>query len=493
VKIKKLLIVVFAGAQSAIVAFASDAANNSTEAAEIETLKQEIQKLDGKVSDLENRLEAQQQTAASSDKRQIQDLDQKVRVLEHERELDQQAASDAAKTQPKIVLGANGFSFSSADSNFVASFHGLIQTDTRTFINDGGGTLGKNTFLLRRARPIFMGTVFHDFDFNFTPDFGGSGVVIYDAYFNYHFDTALQLEAGRFKSPVGLEALQSDVVTPFNERSIVSDLVPNRDIGFELHGDLFGGAVNYAAGIFDGAPDYSTPATTADADDDKAFAGRLFFQPWKSSSIAALQGLGFGVGTSYEDDRGTATDLTSGYKTDGQQSFFTYAGAVANGVHWRITPQAYYYYGPFSLLGEYVVSDQQVKLAATPGTAADLRNTAWQVSAGWVLTGEKASYNGLTPQHPFDPRKGQWGAWQVVARYADLDIDNAAFPTFATAGSASEAKAWSVGLNWYLNKDIRVNASFSRTTFAGGGGTAGLGTITRQPENTIFTRIQLCF
>ena len=62
---------------------------------------------------------------------------------------------------------------------------------------------------------------------------------------------------------------------------------------------------------------------------------------------------------------------------------------------------------------------------------------------------------------------GGWGAWQVVARYADLDVDKAAFPTFATAGSASEAKAWSVGLNWYLNSDIRINTSFSRTTFTG--------------------------
>jgi phosphate-selective porin OprO/OprP len=264
-----------------------------------------------------------------------------------------------------------------------------------------------------------------------------------------------------------------------------------------LHGDLFGGVASYAAGIFDGAPDYNGTTFNQDSDDDKAFAGRIFFQPWKTSKVEALQNLGFGVAGSYEDDRGTAADLTPGYRTDGQQNFFTYAtGVVADGVHWRVSPQGYYYYGPLSFLAEYIVSDQEVSRTTAPLVSADLQNTAWEISAGWVLTGEKASYNGLTPEHPFNPKDGQWGAWQVVARYADLDVDDAAFAPaalFASAGSASEAKAWSVGLNWYLNRDIRVNASFSRTTFGGGGGATGLGPITSQPENVLFTRIQLAF
>jgi phosphate-selective porin OprO/OprP len=212
--------------------------------------------------------------------------------------------------------------------------------------------------------------------------------------------------------------------------------------------------------------------------------------------VAALKGLGFGVGGNFEKANGTSTaNLTSGYKSDGQQTFFSYAGTVANGAQWRISPQGHYYYGPFSLLGEYVVSDQKVSKGAA---SADLRNTAWEVSAGWVLTGEAASYNGVTPQHPFDPRNGQWGAWQVIARYADLDVDNAAFTgatpaaAFATPGSASEAKAWAVGLNWYLNKNIRVNTSFSHTTFEHGG-TAAPVAATAQPENVLFTRIQLSF
>jgi phosphate-selective porin OprO/OprP len=162
---------------------------------------------------------------------------------------------------------------------------------------------------------------------------------------------------------------------------------------------------------------------------------------------------------------------------------------VANGQHWRVSPQGYYYYGPFGILGEYVVSDQQVKNGAA---TADLQNKAWGISAGWVLTGEDASYNGVTPRHPFGPRTGHWGAWQVVGRYEELNIDKSAFPNFAVStASASSAHAWSLGLNWYLNKNIRLNTSFSHTVFSGY--TGAIPAVPAQTENVLFTRIQLAF
>src|SRR5260221_6230477 len=171
-KLNQLLIATFVGAQFATASFAADdAPANSTASAEIETLKQEIQKLGQKVSDLENQRATQQQNTVGADKGQIQDLDQKIRILERQRENDQDAAATAAKSQPKITLGANGFGFSSADSNFVATIHGLIQVDTRTFSQDNH-IQGNDSILLRRALPIISGTVFRDFDFLFVPDFG---------------------------------------------------------------------------------------------------------------------------------------------------------------------------------------------------------------------------------------------------------------------------------------------------------------------------------
>jgi len=427
-------------------------------------------------------------------KQQIQQLDQKVRILEREKELDTEATDAKAKDAPKIVVGDKGLSVSSGDSNFVFQLHSVLQIDNRTFFNDhdnhGNSIQGNDTFLLRRARPIFSGTVYKDFDFMFVPDFGGSSVQIFDAYLNYRYAPWLQLRGGKFKVPVGLEQLQADPVTLFNERALPTALTPNRDMGFQLWGDVANGRLSYAAGVFNGVGDGRNTANS-DFEDHREFAGRLFFQPFKGTSVTALQNFGFGVGGSWGNTSSNATGLASAYLTDGQQQMFAYTnGVVANGEHWRVSPQGYYYWGPLGFLGEYVISNQKVTKGATSAT---LQNTAWQIAGSWVITGEDASYTGVTPKHPFDPRGNHWGALQLAARYADLDIDDKAFPTFANpAVSASEAKAWAVGLNWYLNKNIRVNTSFSRTTFDGKINSKSA-TVVRQPEEVVFTRLQLAF
>ena len=140
----------------------------------------------------------------------------------------------------------------------------------------------------------------------------------------------LQLRAGKFKTPEGLEQLQEDVNTSFNERSLVTDLVPNRDVGLQLWGDINGGVLSYAAGIFNGVGDAQNSGNAA-FENEVEFAGRLFAQPFKNSDITALQGLGFGVAGTSQNGTSDSKDLPSttggtlpGYTTDGQQQFFAY-------------------------------------------------------------------------------------------------------------------------------------------------------------------------
>ena len=228
-------------------------------------------------------------------------------------------------------------------------------------------------------------------------------------------------------------------------------------------------------------------------------------------TAAALQGIGFGLAGSYETMSTTNTaglpsttgGTLPGYFTDGQQQFFAYnpadkAVVVAVGDHWRLSPQGYYFYGPFGLLGDCVISDQTVsRSGVAPFRSAHLANVGWEITASWVLTGEDAVYvGGVVPRRPFNPANGTWGAWQLVGRYEVLDIDPAAFPYFADqTTSARSATGWSFGVNWYLNRDVRVNASFSHTSFNGGGGsgTSAPATVTQKPENVLFTRVQLAF
>ena len=461
--LNRLLASTFAGTLVATTAHAQDATNNDTD---VQTLKQ-----------------------------QIEQLEQKVDVLEYQEQKDHKAVALQATNSAHLTVGSDGVNFISANTNFTASLHGVLQVDSRTFFQNGA-TPGLDGFLLRRARLIFQGTVYKNFDYYFQSEFAGSGAPqILDAYINYRYIPELQLQVGKFKPTVGLEQLQSDATLLFNERSLVTDLVPYRSIGAELHGDIYGGALSYAAGIFNGLPDYTTTTINNNIDNDVAFAGRVFVSPFKQTSIAPLQGLGFGVSGTYEHDdtNAAAAGLTPGFTTDGQEKFFAYSGStVPDGTHWRISPQASYYYGPLGVEAEYAISDQQVAHNAAPFTQVDLHNTAWEVSGSWVLTGENASYNGVTPRHPFDFHGGGWGAWQVVGRFAELDIDHGAFTAAAPLATqtAYGARAWAVGLNWYLNKNLRTNLSFSRTWFTS---TAAASAVTLRPENVLFTRMQVAF
>ena len=158
----------------------------------------------------------------------------------------------------------------------------------------------------------------------------------------------------------------------------------------------------------------------------------------------------------------------------------------ANGRRSRLAPQAYFYSGPLGLLGEYTLSWQEVTRAAT---TAKLKHTAWQATGSVFLTGEKNSFKSAAPKKPFDPKAGTFGALELAARYSELSLDDATFPTFATlATSPSKAKAWAVGLNWYLARAVKVALDYEHTTFDGGAAAGD-----RETENAVITRVQHSF
>ena len=119
-----------------------------------------------------------------------------------------------------------------------------------------------------------------------------------------------------------------------------------------------------------------------------------------------------------------------------------------------------------------------------------LQHTAWQTTGSFFLTGEKNSWKSVTPKKGFDPAAGTFGALELAARYSELSIDDATFPTFANpANTPSKAKAWAVGVNWYLAKAIKVVLDYEHTTFDGGTATGD----DRESENFVVTRVQHSF
>ena len=488
----------------------------------------------------------------------LQQLDQKVKVLERKGEISAEDLATTTKSTPIVKANEKGFGFESADGENVIKLRGLIQADYHSYqdgandvrnrSNQRAGNLDANGFhdandtaLLRRVRPTIEGTVLGKYDFRFTPDFAGGNTLAVDAYVDARLNPAFKIRAGKYKPFVGLERLQSASDIKFIERSYVTNaILPNRDLGVSVYGDIFGDKLNYAFGVNNGVVDGGNISTGSEFDSSKEFTARLFASPFKDETNA-LAGLGFGLAGTTTDINGernlnftdtSVADATRNglpsYLTDGQQTFFRYNSAsVADGKRIRIAPQLNYYYGSFGLISEYARVKQDVSLSTggsasgggaggtnsviKAGTNKSLSHDAWQVAVSYLLTGEDASFKGVKPKQNFDLDKGGWGAWELVARYSEINLDDDTFKnkagtslstdTYADLStSAKSAQSWTTGVNWYLNPNAKIALNYSHTIFDGGAGVGitpinATGSIVRdrESENALLARFQVAF
>jgi phosphate-selective porin OprO/OprP len=317
---------------------------------------------------------------------------------------------------------------------------------------------------------------------------------------------------GKFKVPVGLERVQSANDMRFIERAFPTALLPNRDLGVQIGGDIAGGLLNYNVGYFNGVTDGGSsdgnPAPDAESDTRGDFAARLFFQPFLNSDPFALRGLGFGVGATYVDSTGSpGNTLLPSYRSPGQQTVFSYRatlaasgstpavnGTFADGDRLRVSPQFYYYVKSFGVLGEYADLSQDVSRQVGTALVSDsLDNEAWHLQLSWAITGEEESFRGIAPANSFELGKPGRGAWELVARIHELSIDEAAFAggaaSFANPLTAvRKARALGVGVNWYLTQSTKWMLNFERTEFEGGAATGD-----RPDEEALLTRFAVQF
>jgi phosphate-selective porin OprO/OprP len=459
--------------------------------AQAQTAPPTVEELARRLQAIEQRLgTAPAATATADNAAGLSDLDQRLRVIERKLELQSEEAATRAASTPTVSLSASkGLSVKSPPPGDIeVKFKGLVQGDGRFYFDDDQFPQN-DTFLMRRIEPTIEGTWGSLIGFRVTAQLAGDSATTSDVYLDLKFDPRATVRIGKTKVPVGLERLQSSGSTAQVELGLPGELAPGRDIGVQLQGELAKSTVSYALGVYNGAVDGRDGSTT-NPDNDFEVAARVFVEPWKNDGNA-LSGLGFGIAGSTGDKEGVGSNFLPRYRSSGQVQFFNYRSAVAaDGENTRWSPQAYYYRNAFGLLGEYINSSQDVRLPAT-GARETIDNSAWQLSAGYVLTGEDAGYRGVTrPNHPFTVGSAGWGAWELVARYGELDIDDDAFPVFADpAVAARNAKAWGVGVNWYLNSNFKLVANYTQTNFEGGA-PAGAD---REDEKAFFTRAQFSF
>lgn len=469
--------------------------------------------LERRIRELESRLEKLDQAGALANKPvtaapapEVEKLSRKVNTLERKLELQDEVTTGAFQKLPVFEAGADGFKISSSDKKHQVRVRGAAQADARFFVEDNGFR-GTDKFEVKQARIWLEGYFFKDLYFKIMPDFAAGSNILPDAYLDYAYHPSASLLVGKFKPSISLERLQGDSDGTFLERAFPTYLASNRDVGIQLHGgfskpgykaETVAGPIdtkntfNYQIGVMNGSGDDGSPNNNSpDTDDNKEVVGRLFAHPFHHTGYTWLEGLGLGVAGSAGNPnrqalRAQATPIGRTTYLDYARTNAGFAAPTSDGSTYRIYPQAYWYSGPFGAIGEYVVSSQHL---VSGRTDVKQDNKAWQILASYVVTGEDNSFGGIKPIQNFDPLKGKWGALQLAARYSELDVDDDTFRIIDPNQSASRAKAWTIGANWYLNSNALIRANYENVSFDGG---AARGR-DMQNEQIFATRFQLAF
>jgi len=485
-----------AGTAFCVVTQAAQAAANASSdtEAKIRVLESEIQNLSSQMQEL---------------KRSTQDQYADV----------QKQQADAQKQQAAVkVTIANGRpTIASADGNFTASFRGILQADWGYYGQSAaakslpaayGPDLSSGTNL-RRVELGLQGKVFGDWSYFFLYEFGNPsteapGHILY-SYLQYDGLAPWAFRVGAFAPPANLDDSTSAADLMFLERNAPSNMQrgiagsEGRDAISVLYmGDRLFGALSYTGGKVQDGPVF---------DEQQALLGRVAYMAYTDADAHLLVGA-----------NGTYVIKLPDAVANGGASLATVPGGTAfNAITLADCPEisvdsnaiklvstgslpasrvsqwgvevAGNYQNFYGQAGYYAFQVERTPVAYTAYSSSSASATtavqpsgnnfsAWYFQGSWILTGESKGYNPATgaftspkPAKPFSLANDGWGAWEVVARYSDLNLnshvnDAASVITNWTGASTrtytyyntvrgGDQKIATVGLNWYPNNNVR--------------------------------------
>jgi phosphate-selective porin OprO and OprP len=95
-----------------------------------------------------------------------------------------------------------------------------------------------------------------------------------------------------------------------------------------------------------------------------------------------------------------------------------------------------------------------------------------------------------SPRRPLNPKENSFGAIEFAGRYSEFRVDPEAFlGGFADiARSATPARAFALGVNWYLARMVKFVLNYEQTRFDGGSAEGD-----RLTEHALLSRFQIGF
>lgn len=402
----------------------------------------------------------------------------------------------------KVSIDNGRPTISSADGKFTAAFRALGQFDWGYFSQGGNASslplaYGPDLSSGANFRRVYLGLqgkVFGDWSYNVNFDFGGSGGTedqgrVQSLYVEYDGLAPFAVRIGAFPPSASLEDATSAGDTIFLERNSPADAARNiaggdgRDaIDLLYTGDKFFASLAYTGGKVKDALGTYDEQTAAVArvsyllysDSDAKFLltanGTDVFKVADTAPGANVK-RNFSISDVPEltvDSSGyyTLANSTSVPSITSSMKLVNTGNIDTSGVlQWGGEAAAQWK----SVYAQGGYFNYQIDRRAS--TLPDPHFGGWYAQASWVLTGESRGYNKSTaaftapkPDAPLTLDGSGWGAWELAARYSDLNLNfnegiaGASTPSGGVRGG--EQRIWTAGLNWYPNSVIRFDFDY---------------------------------
>ena len=402
----------------------------------------------------------------------MQMQEQLQNVMIQTKAMQQQAAQRKSKKDRKgmvkskkenIVIGTTGGGIKVKSSNGNKFRLGarimLDHYNYDEFWNDeGAGSAEENQ--IRRSRFTLAGNSGKHWSYKLTVnvDHEGEGDSVDTGFLKYS-SKPMYVRAGKYKRPGMLEERTSSKWLSTQERSILNEMAGSVlgkpdfggvEVGFATKGDM---PMSGAIGIYDDEDE------DGEGGDEYGIGARISTSP-KFGDDAFLH-----AGASYYnvDYAGEPLRIRSrmGIRTPGSRPFEV-KRSFTDDID-QMGLELAYVTGPFSLQGEYM----SLESGGTAGDAlvqedgehndrirSDIDMTGYYFQVAYTLTGETRGYKASSGAFKGIKPKDGMGAWELVARYEDADVDVEAL------GQEASLERMVLGVNWYVNKNVKMMLNY---------------------------------
>lgn len=360
-------------------------------------------------------------------------------------------------TAPSVNID-DGLRISSSDNRNSMLFGGYLLFDAVLY---DGNPERHARYDLFNAWVFVVGKIDNYFEYKIQYSIDdSSGKKLRDAYGAFQITKNHQIRIGHFDIPTYAEHISALTYAPLAGRSIVDSLAPGRDLGMLLNGNYFNQRWHYSFGIFNG----NGIDSNGEDNGQKDVAFRVTARLVGESDYSGLR-----IYPDFSVSGGKQNGDNVRFRTESGTTMLK-ADNLPIDDRYRVSASLYSIYDSLTFRGDYLINQYHFTDVDSTGNVSAL-----SLLFSYYITGESDTYSGglFQKTKPLKPYKsgGGNGAWQIVFRYSQFDASQQIIDSVITnAGvtsiqEASNAKAYSAGMNWLLSSHARVNLSMIHTRF----------------------------